>query len=888
VCPGKVMSLISLKNQMERLFGVVARHAKVIVVIGLVLSAASTYYAVRHLTLLSSFAGLTSDESSFNKNYASFVHEFKVQSNILVVAKGPVPHKNEEFLDRLSEVLTGNPYLAKVYYKFDLTPFKAWALAYPDRVTLKKIDTTIRLAKPLFTQIGNQVDLTRFWETVPKLSQQSSSFQGDVSDLSDVKTLIDVMTEKLQGKNELPKFESALKDFEKIEEPQYITLNHGEYALFFAEPLKNAKGEEQTKSSVLSLREAIRKIQPEFPQVEAHLLGEPVLGVDEMETAEHDILWAGAISLILCAAILIAGFGDVRKTGLTVITLFVGIGWSLGYLAVSVKHLNVFTLSLFPMLIGLAIDFSIQFLGRYREEREKGMSPENAARITYFSTGTGLFSAALITSLGFFAIAFTEYKGIAELGIATGGSLILCFISTMTILPALLIAFDHNLVGRTVSRNTRIESYIFSHSGIVLTVALLATLFLGNKARDIRFDHNILHLQAKGTDSVQTELDLINASDKSSLFAVIVADNVKQAQNYINRLHALSTVGNIQSPLPFIPSDQKQKSPLLNQIKEDAADINLIPALKPVDILRLKASFEEVNRLIERTQKKLRLAGETLNLFQALVYPGSQLLQHKSLTSSLANLYLSLDSLHQSASHFLAVIDQTDPSVAASRLTQFQNDIYRQLTKIIDLLKTGAPDHTITLSDLPENIRDQFVGRTGKIMIQVYPAQNIWERPALERFVNELREVDPNVTGSPILIFETTRLMLDSYKQAAKIAFWVIVLVAFLHFRTMKLTFFTLLPLAVGLLWLLGLMVLFHQAFNPANLLTLPVILGIGVAFGVYVVNRYRQEKHPSIFSTSTGRSVLLSALTSVAGFASLLGVRHQGLQSLGFTMTVG
>ena len=129
--------------------------------------------------------------------------------------------------------------------------------------------------------------------------------------------------------------------------------------------------------------------------------------------------------------------------------------------------------------------------------------------------------------------------------------------------------------------------------------------------------------------------------------------------------------------------------------------------------------------------------------------------------------------------------------------------------------------------------------------------------------------------------------MLNSYQHAAWIALIVILIVTFLQFRQFSLTLLTLTPLAIGFLWLLGIMVLTHSAFNPANLLTLPVILGIGVAFGVYVVNRYREKGEASIFSTSTGKSVLLSALTSISGFTALL-FTNSGLRSLGFTMTVG
>ncbi len=877
------------------LYELVTRWPQGVVLVSLVVALFSVWYAAHHLRFLPNFAGLSREDSSFNKNYADFVHEFRVEPDIMVVAKGPSEKQNEAFLDELALHLKKNPYLTRIYYKVDLRPFKAWALAYPDYATLKKIASTINIAKPVFKSMGYRADLTQFWLTLPKITQQSSQMQGDASGIIELKALVDLMTARLQGKKGNSALQAPLKEFEQLQETQYITLKNGQYALMFARPATTPNGEAKVEEAVLSIRSAVNQTSPQFPKVEAHLTGEPVLGVDEMQTAKHDILWAGIVSLLLCSTILIVGFGDLRKTILTVISLFVGIGWSLGYIALSVGHLNVFTLSLFPMLIGLAIDFSIQFLGRFGEERARTNSAIEAVKITYFSTGTGLFTAAVITALGFLAIAFTEYKGIAELGVATGGSLLLCFLSTMTVLPALLIWSESKTQAKPsqipvthLFHATSLEKSLLRHAKLILLVAFLATIILGEKARDITFDHNILNLQAKNTDSIKMELELLQVSDKSSLFAVMVASNPNEALDKINQLRKFDTVGNIQSPLPFVPADQKKKLPVLHEIRQELKGFDLTRSDAPVDVPRLANAFENIDGLIQKTDKKLTLASGALTFLQSFIFPGSQVIPHRSLSTKLGQIHWALDSFRQSVVRFGEVLKNTNPRRAQDILTDLQTSFFNTVEKSFHLMKQGIPNHPVTLGDLPPQVRDQFVGKTGKIMIQVFPSQNIWDRPALERFINQLREVDPNVTGSPVLILETTRIMLESYQQAAKIAFFVIVIVAFLQFRKVSLTLFTLMPLAIGLLWLMGIMVLFHRSFNPANLLTLPVILGIGVAFGVYVVNRYREERHPSIFSTSTGRSVLLSALTTIAGFASLLGVSHQGLQSLGFTMTVG
>lgn len=887
-----------VKKELTFLSNIVLNHPKLVLFAGVVLAGISLFYSIKHLAFLPNFAGLNKKEVSYSRNYDAFVKEFKVEPNIIVVAKGPNPKENIRFLSQLAQRLSGNPTLKRVYYKVDLRPFKAWAVAYPDYSTLQQIARAVKLAKPLFKSIDYRVDLTKFWLAIPKMSETQTNVQVDPGQILQLKQLVDFMNDKLNGKSgSLSPLDSTLKEIQNIQETQYITLKNGKYALLFARPSTNSKGEENLEASVQAIRQAAQEIKPLFPDVEAHLTGEPVLGADEMKTAKQDILWAGIVSLVLCSTLLIIGFSDFYKTLAAVATLLVGTGWSLGYITLTVKHLNVFTLSLFPMLIGLAIDLSIQFLGRYQEERERSSSPQEAIKITYFSTGTGLFAAALIIALGFLAISLSEYKGIAELGLAMGGSLLLCFFSTITILPALLVFgktgkktqhVSNTQAPRNAIQPMRLERTILNHAGIVLIIAFAISIPLAIKARSIRFDHNVLNLQAKGTDSINTELELLKVSDKSSLFAVIVADDPENAIRYTNQLQKLDTVGNLQSPLAFLPQEQAKKLPVLQDIKKELTGFRLEKPSDPVSVPQLILALENIRKMIDDAQKKIALASGTLQLFQSFLFPGSQIIPHRSLSTKLAGMNATLGSLKESVVRFIHSLKAIGPEKASEILTRFQASLSDDLQKSFLLIKGGIPEREIKLGDLPLEVRNQFVGKTGKIMIQVYPSQNIWERPALEHFVAELRQVSPNVTGSPILIFETTRVMLESYQQAAKIAFVVILVVAFIQFRQIKLTLFTLAPLGVGLVWLMGIMVLFHKSFNPASLLTLPIILGIGVAFGVYVVNRYREEQHPSIFSTSTGRSVLLSALTTIAGFASLLGVHHQGLQSLGFTMTVG
>ena len=192
-------------------------------------------------------------------------------------------------------------------------------------------------------------------------------------------------------------------------------------------------------------------------------------------------------------------------------------------------------------------------------------------------------------------------------------------------------------------------------------------------------------------------------------------------------------------------------------------------------------------------------------------------------------------------------------------------------------------------------MRNRFVGVTGKYLLQVYPKKDVWQRDNQKEFIRDLRrELDPKntnnpiITGTPVQLYEYTTLLKQSYETAACYALGAIAILVFIHFRSLTCVLLALLPVAVGSIWMIGLMAFFHVPFNPANIMTLPLVIGIGVTNGIQVLNRFAEEQDPGIFAKSTGKAVLVSGLTAIAGFGSLILAKHQGIASLGYVMSTG
>jgi predicted RND superfamily exporter protein len=194
----------------------------------------------------------------------------------------------------------------------------------------------------------------------------------------------------------------------------------------------------------------------------------------------------------------------------------------------------------------------------------------------------------------------------------------------------------------------------------------------------------------------------------------------------------------------------------------------------------------------------------------------------------------------------------------------------------------------LRVEDLPRPLRNRFVGRDGTILLQVFPKKDVWQRDNQKEFIDAVTAVAPNMTGTPVQLYHYTELLKQSYEQAALYALVAIVILVLFHFRTFSSVFLSLLPVGIGSIWLGGLMGWLGVPLNPANIMTLPLVIGIGVTNGIHILNRFAEEQTPSILAKSTGKAVFVSGLTTLSGFGSLILAKHRGIHSLGAVMATG
>jgi predicted RND superfamily exporter protein len=400
----------------------------------------------------------------------------------------------------------------------------------------------------------------------------------------------------------------------------------------------------------------------------------------------------------------------------------------------------------------------------------------------------------------------------------------------------------------------------FAVIGITLGLCALAFTAFGR----VRFDYNLLNMQSKGLPAVEFERKLINSAEKSVLFAAVIADSAEKALELEHAITNKPSVRSVDSMSQFLAADQTERLKIIGEIKKELATLRFLPMDRDrVDVDALSLTLWSMHGY----------------LGLAISYVEDE--KDTKLADQLRQMRASIE-------EFRRVMNTGDRQTVQARLTAYQQALFTDIHDTFRALRTQDNSSPLRAEDLPESLRNRFIGKTGKHLLQVYPKGNVWERAEQEQFVKELRDVDKNVTGTPVQLLEYTTLLKNSYIQAAWYALGAIAVLVLLHFKNIPSLILALLPVAIGTIWMVGFMGWRHIPFNPANIMTLPLVIGIGVTNGIHILNRFAEEQNPSILAKSTGKAVLVSALTTIAGFGSLIPARHQGIASLGSVMSVG
>jgi len=604
--------------------------------------------------------------------------------------------------------------------------------------------------------------------------------------------------------------------------------------------------------------DALVKEHQEQHSVYAGISGMLVLQRDEMDAATHDMKISFILSLILIIAIFITGFRLFRYTVLAVIPLIIGVIWAMGLTYVFIGSLNTFTAMMGAILIGLGIDYAIHIMALFTEERYKGTPVEEALSLVFAKTAKGIVTGSVTTSIGFLMFVFSSFPGFRDFGVTLGFGILSILAASLVILPILLLIFGKKDVRKPETLSPVMHFFnatVIRHPNIVMLVFLILVVFSAVRFKDIGFTTDLKEIEPKGLESLAINDMLIEKFDFSSDSAIAVSKTLAEAHAIKDDAEDLHTVGTVESIAHYLPEPEEQQKRIA-VLKKIRGNTNLdidkhvhIPGLQE-ELKRLQDNIIEISDLAY-------MGGE-----HKIVDACDALLEKGILENAVEGLKKN-----------------------ASSLQIIQKQFIKNLKEIVIKTQVLKP---VTVDDLPKIIKDSYIGRDGTYLTTIYPEGDVWNDEFQPLYLQELDSLKAPLTGTTMLSLQVLNTARVEGKRILLLVVLVIYLVLLVDFRSFKYATLAMIPMALTLVLLIGVMVWCNIPFDFVNIIALPIIIGIGVDDGVHLIHRYKIENKLLPAVQSTGRGILLTTITTMAAFGTLMVSTYQGFMSFGLVLVMG
>jgi uncharacterized protein len=870
-------------RHLRRLIRLSCRRPWLTLAAGVLLAVVSVVYALTTLTFATSTRALLPADAPYILRYVEYDREFGELDDLAIVVEAPSLPEATLYAGRLvRELKEARVPLARVAYRIDPKQFEGRGLLYLSLDRLTEIRERIfdyqefmesfaarptldQLVDGVATQIANAF-IGGFLDL--GLSEQSKG----ALDLRFVRDLVAQVSTRLERPAPYQSPWGALFSVGGDSAGAGYFLSDDQRLLFIlAEPESEAGSFTGNRRAIEGVRGVVARLKSEFPDVNVGVTGKPALSNDEMTAAFDDSERGTYLAFGLTLGLLLIAFLRIGKPLIVLTILTLSLCWSIGVATLVIGHLSLFSVVFISIVIGIGIDYGVYFLFRYEEELFLGRNLREALEITAVRTGPGVLLSAVTAAATFYVLCLTDFRGVQELGFISGTAILLSWLVMMTVFPATIVLVDRRHADRprgSVPRALALESIhvplvesIAGHPKTVLAAAAVLTAASLLALGWVRFDYNLLNLQAEGTESVVWEKKILATSGRSGFAALSAADTLEELRRKQQAFRKLSTVSEVDSALLLIPDQQPEKQKIIADFAPIVAPVRVNRPLR-LDIERLVASFDTLKRRFDVAAAEAP-EGDTKR---------------------------DLTRLAQDIGRLVIKLRQSDPDTAAAALTLLQRQVYRDFVSSFQRLQSNLNPRLIGLADVPPEIKRKFISDSGRFLLQIHPAVNIWDRDGAARFVADLRRVDPQVTGTPIITHEAILLMERAYKQGTLYAIVLVSGLTYLMLRRVRETLLALLPLTLGMIWTMGLMYVFDLKFNLGNVFGLPLIIGAAAEYGLVIVVRFMEGRQHggALVARSTIMGVFVSGLTTITGFGTLMMAHHQGIYGLGLLLTLG
>jgi hopanoid biosynthesis associated RND transporter like protein HpnN len=847
------------RNYSKQLIGwwvnFIQSHSLIVVIITALATAGILFYSIHNFKINTDLNSMISEKLHFRKLEKDFLKAFpQLTDTIVVILDADTVERALSARKRMVERLKKTGLFKMIYEPGGGEFFEKNGLLYLTEEELENLADRLADAQPLLAFLSRDLSLRGLFSVLEMALNQT-----EVKEAQDrsINLLFDRMSKTFEGVvNGHPyqmSWEAIMFGNKEAAEQrrQFIILQ--------------PRFDETNLSADEVFLEAIHRIAKELGinetnGVKMRITGDVALSHENMVAVRNSTGVATLVSIFLVGIVLFIGLrGSGRLVFASLLTLIIGLIWTTGFAIAFIGSLNLISITFAVLFIGLGIDYSIQFCLRYKELIESGYGHRDCIITTARGVGRSLLICCLTEAIGFYSFIPTAYSGVAELGLISGTGMFISFIANITVLPALLtlLSIKRGKVLPILPRK-KLVMLPYKYSRTVIIGAVIIGLGAATLIPGVFFDFNPLNLYDKASESVITMKELFKNPETRPWTISILVRGEENAKKIAERLKKLKEVKMAVTLSDFVPEDQSEKLSTIFNIS-----LFMPPGLGDVTIKHL--SYEQ------------RI--KALNGFEGTLK--KSLLSHsKKDDSSARRLYAAI----QQFKTLLKTPGQENMAFAA-----LEKNLLSDLPALFKRMETSLQAGAFDQSDLPESLVNQFVSIDGRYRVQVFPSENIMKGDALKQFVRAVRTVSPDATDAPVTIYESGRAVVSSFRQATLYALFAITLFLLIEVRSFYVTAVILIPLILAMLLTAAASVLLDLPLNFANVIVVPLLLGVGVHSGIIFVLRYQTEppSDGNMLKTSTARAVLFSILTTIISTSSLSFSPHRGIASMGMLLTI-
>ncbi|QPK64441.1 MMPL family transporter [Methylomonas sp. LL1] len=811
-------------------------------------------YIAEHLGVNNNTSEMLSPDLPFQKVRLKLEKEFpRDAAAILVVVESTTPEQTAMAADYVNRHLQTQTNLFESSYIPEDNPFfRRQGLLYLSLDDLEVLSTKLIDAQPFIGYLSTHYHFAGLIDII------SLALEGHEQDLTmPLDPLLSAIDQTLVAvKAEQPHFLSWQQLLTETRFGRDQTRR-----LVIAKPHMNFKQLMPAKAPMAHLRGLADEVSAQFPGVTLSFTGEVPLEHEELETVMQGMVISSMASLLLVLIALWLGYRSWRLLFVTFIVLIIGLVLTTGFATLAVGHLNLISVAFATLYIGLGVDYATHFCLRYKECRRQGMPGDQALFSTINSIGVPLFLCAFTTAIGFFAFIPTDFKGVSELGVIGGVGIFIGFIVSVTLLPALLKLLP--LTSLSINDKPLLPvwaySFPFRHAKAIRIGAVLLAIGACFMLTRLTFDSNPVNLRDQNTQSVIAFKKLLKSKTDSPFSTSALTDSLERADQLAGQFAKLASVHETITLSDLVADQQEEKLEIID-------NLNLI---MPTQLNRFEQPAEPSN-----------VRGALLKLAETLQKTAVQ--QSSVVAGGL------LSKLHGDVLDFIQHADNNaNPSGVYGQL---EKSLFELLPHTLLQLRDGLTATAFGINDIPQEVRSQWVSDSGVYRVLVMPEQDLNNTDYLKTFVNDMLNTYPDVFGLPIGDVKSGEAIVQAFVEAFTSALLAIILLLLVQTRNVKTTLLIITPLLLASLLTGAANVLLNNPFNFANIIVLPLLLGIGVDSGIHIVYRlqHQHDAEDTVLQSSSARGVFYSALTTLCSFSSLAFNTHAGTASMGLLLAIG